>query len=237
MNEDRSQLGWIERTASLVFQAALPLALFLSVLRLTLTPAYVKMAYRAPEFPSDPYGFSLEQREGYALVSLDYLLNDAGIEFLGDREFEDGSPLFNQRELRHMRDVKSLTQFALKLWYGLLLLGAAAGAVRWRVSGVKALGRDVRSGAKATFALMGALALGLVLSFQTVFVGFHRIFFEGNTWLFLYSDTLIRLFPVRFWQQVFVFLALTTAILAGALLLIGRRWMVSSSGRDTHMQS
>lgn len=232
MNEEGGHIGWIERAASLVFRAALPLALFLSVLRLILTPAYVRAAYRVPDFPPDPYGFSLEERERYALISLEYLVNDAGIEFLGDREFEDGTALFNQRELRHMRDVKALTQFALKLWYGLLFLVAGAAGVRWRVSGGQGLGRDIRSGAKATFALMGALALGLVLSFQTVFVGFHRIFFEGNTWLFLYSDTLIRLFPVRFWQQVFVFLAFTTAMLAGVLLLVGRRWITASSSRE-----
>ncbi len=33
---------------------------------------------------------------------------------------------------------------------------------------------------------------------------FHGLFFNGNTWLFAYSDTLIRLFPIRFWEDTFL---------------------------------
>jgi uncharacterized membrane protein len=39
------------------------------------------------------------------------------------------------------------------------------------------------------------------------------LFFTGDSWLFLYSDTLIRLFPMRFWQDAFLF--------AGALDVLG----------------
>ena len=30
----------------------------------------------------------------------------------------------------------------------------------------------------------------------------HRLFFEGSTWIFPRSDTLIRLFPNRFWIDI-----------------------------------
>ncbi len=52
-------------------------------------------------------------------------------------------------------------------------------------------------------------------AFRSSLSGFHHLFFQGDTWLFLYSDTLIRLFPERFWQQVFAFLALATLGEAG----------------------
>jgi uncharacterized membrane protein len=52
--------------------------------------------------------------------------------------------------------------------------------------------------------LFGALA------FWQFFTLFHGLFFEGDSWLFLYSDTLIRLFPIRFWQDVFLAAALIT---------------------------
>jgi integral membrane protein (TIGR01906 family) len=58
--------------------------------------------------------------------------------------------------------------------------------------------------------LMLVLTIGLAFSFRYVFVGFHRIFFEGDTWLFQYSDTLIRLFPERFWRDAFVFVVVLT---------------------------
>ncbi len=48
--------------------------------------------------------------------------------------------------------------------------------------------------------------------FWKFFTLFHQVFFEGDSWLFLYSDTLIRLFPIRFWQD---------AVLAAAVISLG----------------
>jgi integral membrane protein (TIGR01906 family) len=70
---------------------------------------------------------------------------------------------------------------------------------------------------------MGALALTLVIAFSLLFVGFHRIFFEGDSWLFLHSDTLIRLFPERFWRDTFIFVIALTSLFAALIGLIARR--------------
>lgn len=62
--------------------------------------------------------------------------------------------------------------------------------------------------------------VGMVINpdvFNVFFVAFHSLFFEGNSWLFLFSDTLIRLFPVRFWQDAFL-LAAVIALGGGAAL-------------------
>ena len=54
-------------------------------------------------------------------------------------------------------------------------------------------------------AVIGVIAvIGIAINpniFFSFFAGFHSLFFEGDSWLFLYSDTLIRLFPIRFWQD------------------------------------
>lgn len=206
----------------LLTEILLPIAIFLSALRLLMTPAYVSAAYRVPGFPQDPYGFTLDDRLRWSGLSLEYLLNEAGIEFLGDLKFDDGAPVFNPRELRHMRDVKALSNSVLTVWtaslVGLGLLTAAAYALgSW-----SHFWAGIRRGARWTVLAMVALTGLLLLSFPLVFVGFHRIFFEGNSWLFLYSDTLIRLFPERFWQQVFAALVLLTLALAGASYSLGR---------------
>jgi integral membrane protein (TIGR01906 family) len=70
-------------------------------------------------------------------------------------------------------------------------------------------------------AVMGVLLVLIAAVFQFVFVGFHRMFFQGDSWLFLYSDTLIRLFPERFWLTAFV------AIVAGTIALACLLWLVS----------
>jgi uncharacterized membrane protein len=47
------------------------------------------------------------------------------------------------------------------------------------------------------------------------------LFFEGSTWLFPTSDTLIRLFPQQFWVDAFVLMfggALLEALVIGGLM-------------------
>jgi len=61
--------------------------------------------------------------------------------------------------------------------------------------------------------LVGAALAVVLVSFGVIFVAFHNVFFEPGTWTFFYSDTLIRLFPERFWRDVF--------LMVGALSLAG----------------
>jgi uncharacterized membrane protein len=44
-----------------------------------------------------------------------------------------------------------------------------------------------------------------------MFVAFHNVFFEAGTWQFLFSDTLIRLFPERFWRDTFIAVGVLSA--------------------------
>ncbi|MEW6568639.1 MAG: TIGR01906 family membrane protein [Chloroflexota bacterium] len=199
----------------------IPPTLVLTNVRLLMTPAFLQIEYRLPGFPDDPYGFTRQDRLRWAPIALEYLLNDAGREFLGDLRFDDGSPVYNERELRHMDDVKRLAQAALRFWLASLLVIAVSLLL---TRGVGAIGvwRALAGGGQLTLALMLALALGLAFSFSSVFVGFHRVFFEGDTWLFRYSDTLIRLFPERFWRDAFVFIAAATFAEAAGLWTLAR---------------
>src|SRR5688572_31322162 len=84
-----------------------PLTLIGIALRLLLTPLYYTVEYNMPYFPVDEYGFTKEDRLRWAPFAVKYLVNDADISYLGNLKFEDGSPLFNERELSHMEDRKS----------------------------------------------------------------------------------------------------------------------------------
>lgn len=195
-----------------------PLALLAAVLRFMLTPIFVQVEYRLPWFPPDPYGLSQAERLHWAPYALEYLLNDADVSFLGDLTFPDGSPLFNVRELSHMADVKRVTQNGLRLglfaWIVLIGLGIYA----WRTRRSAAFRRGLGWGARLMLA--SAVLLGVVgaVSFNFFFTAFHALFFEGDSWLFAYSDTLIRLFPIRFWQDAFLWVALL--VLAGCAALL-----------------
>ena len=58
----------------------------------------------------------------------------------------------------------------------------------------------------------------VLLSFGVFFVAFHNVFFDPGTWMFEFSDTLIRLFPERFWRDIFIYVGV---LAGGAGLLIG----------------
>ncbi|MGQ9586551.1 MAG: TIGR01906 family membrane protein [Anaerolineae bacterium] len=197
-----------------------PVALTLTAVRLLLTPAFLHLEYHMPNFPPDPYGFTLEDRLRWASLARDYLLNDADVSFLGDLRFGDGSSVYNARELRHLADTKQVVRGALRVWLGTLAALALLGVWAWRGGWGKEFRRGLWRGGWLTVTLVGAIVLVAILSFGPLFVLFHRIFFEGDTWLFNYSDTLIRLFPIRFWRDAFVLVG-GLAVAGGLALGLG----------------
>jgi integral membrane protein (TIGR01906 family) len=190
-----------------------PFFLILTGLRLLLTPVFPEIEYRMPAFPADEYGFTMQDRLHWSKIAVQYLVNSADITYLSALRFSDGTPVYNERELRHMIDVKRVVKGALNVWYtasGLLIL---LGLWAWRGKWWPAYRRGLRRGGWITLGIMGVILLFALISFWNFFVFFHKIFFQGDTWLFLFSDTLIRLFPLRFWQDVF--------LLEGVLVLGG----------------
>lgn len=210
------------RALAWVVTLLVPVVLTLSAVRLALTPAFVLFEYNTPGFPPDPYGFTLEDRLYWSQNALEYLLNDADISFLGDLRFEDGMRVYNERELRHMVDVKNAVRATLWVWYvslgALVALGLWAFAGGWRRGFLHGLWR----GGWLTVILILTVLVFVLLSFGVFFVVFHEVLFDPGTWTFLWSDTLIRLFPERFWRDVFLFVGGTT-LLGGLIFVLGFR--------------
>jgi integral membrane protein (TIGR01906 family) len=205
-----SVLGWLVTLLT-------PVVLVLTAVRLLMMPAFLSFEYNTPNFPADPYGFTQADRLYWSNIALDYLINDAGIEFLGDLRFDDGSPVYNARELGHMVDVKIALGNALQVWRislgALVLLAIWAWLGGWIDAYRHGLGRG---GWLTTIAIAGIILI-VLLSFGVFFVAFHNVFFEAGTWMFEFSDTLIRLFPERFWRDIFIYVGVLSG---GAGLLI-----------------
>ncbi|MEZ4666902.1 MAG: TIGR01906 family membrane protein [Anaerolineae bacterium] len=178
--------------------AAFPFFLILVSARLVMTPLFLSFEYTRSGFPSDPYGFSMQDRLDYAPYALQYLLNDTDIDFLGNLRFTDGKEMYNVRELQHMRDVKEVTQFAFTF---ALIIGfmAIVSVLALRQLAPRLLWQALFSGSMLTLALIASVVLIAITSWDTFFTTFHGLFFAGGTWQFAYSDTLIRLFPEQFW--------------------------------------
>jgi integral membrane protein (TIGR01906 family) len=184
-----------------------PVILLMTSVRILLNPALLEFEYLQKTFPADTYGFTIEDRLKWGNISVQYLLNDEELSFLGDQQFDDGTPLYNDRELSHMLDVKILVQQMIRAWYLLMILFIATAIYAWQADWMRNFLFSLKRGGWITLGLIGAILLLIVSSFNELFTGFHRIFFQGDTWLFLYSDSLIRLFPMRFWQDAFIWMA------------------------------
>lgn len=208
-----------------------PLALIGLAVRILLTPLFYTVEYNLPWFPADEYGFTKQDRLQWAKPSVAYLVNSAGISYLGDLQFEDGTPIYNERELKHMQDVKLVVQGFLRVWYAALAILGMLALLAWRYDLLSEYLNGLRRGGWWMIGLAGALGLiagaGILLNpniFWAFFSWFHTLFFEGDTWLFAYSDTLIRLFPIRFWQDA-VLWAAVIALGGGLALALGlKKW-------------
>lgn len=203
----------LRRLFSWIVTLLVPVALVLTAVRAMFTPAFLQFEYNSPGFPPDPFGFTTEERLHWAQYAVDYLVNNEDTSYLADLTFEDGTPLYNQRELRHMEDVLVVTQAAFTVWYVSLALLVVLGLAAWRLAELEAFRQGLVRGGWLTVILLGSIVLFVLVSFGVLFVAFHNIFFQAGTWMFEYSDTLIRLFPERFWRDIF--------ILVGALSLGG----------------
>ena len=203
---------------SILVTLLIPIFLMMLGVRILLTPAFPEVEYRMPGFPDDPYGFTQEERLKWSKIAIEYLVNDAGPEFLGDLTFDEGSPLYNEREVSHMVDVKVLVKFGLRLWlwatFLLVALGVWAKFGKWW----QAYLLGAMRGGWLTLILTISFGVFGAANFRFFFTKFHHLFFEGDTWLFYYSDTLIRLFPMRFWRDAFL---MEAVILVGGALWLG----------------
>lgn len=191
----------------------IPVFLVTSAVRLWGTPLYPQLEYNRPGFPPDPYGFTTQDRLKWSRYLFDYVWNDAGPSYLADLRFQDGQRVFNDREVSHMVDLKVLAQIMMKVWLGVVVILVGLGLWAWRGKWMSRYWQSIASGGWATVGFVFFILVAVAISFQTLFTDFHRIFFTGNSWVFEYSDTLIRLLPLPLWQDTF--------IVVGALTIIG----------------
>lgn len=208
-------LGW-----AVVF--LVPVVLVLTAVRLLMTHTYLRIAYRLPGVTEDPFGFTLEDRLRLAERSRQFIMQPLDISYLADLRFDDGRPMFNARELRHMQDVQQVTRTALAVWKiagGMLVLLTG---VLWAAGHPAVLRQALLRGSLLTIGFVALIGILSLVAFTSLFIAFHEIFFPPGTWTFNYSDTLIRLFPEGFWRNAFILVAALSTGMAGMLAGLAR---------------
>lgn len=211
----------------------LPIVIILLSARVMVNTWYPRFEYTKADFPPDSYGFTQADRLELGAVCINFLNAseppEEAIRMLVELRLPGtDQPLFNLYELSHMIDVKRLTDI---LWRVLLAAGIVV------VAGLAGLlvRRATRRDGYAALFVGGALTTGLLvvlialvlLSWRWFFIAFHDVFFAAGTWTFNWTDSLIRLFPDRFWFDAGVLLvggALAMAIMVAVVgFVLGRR--------------
>lgn len=134
----------------------------------------------------------------------------------------DCTYFYNDREVQHMVDVRLLTGQTLWVWGVALVLSLLAAGLLAYYQKFGFLRLGLLNGAVVTWVVLIGAVIFIAVGFNQFFTLFHRLLFTGDTWLFLWSDSLIRLFPLDFWFDAFLFVGVAT--LAEAALLAALAW-------------
>lgn len=185
------------RAVAILLTALFPLFLTLLWVRLAFTETFVEFLYHRVNLPPDPMPYEL--RLSIAKMGLRSVTSDAGME-----EFRN-SGLFNQREIKHMEDVKELLDFfflilyvGLPLWFlGLFSLRSS-----------KSVGKVLFFGSLLLEIFVLFVVFFSLTNYEWLFEAFHNLFFDPYSWRFREEDMLLRVYPMDFWYKATLYTAL-----------------------------
>jgi integral membrane protein (TIGR01906 family) len=207
---------------TVVVAVLVPVLLVTTALRIVANDWIVWFEYDHGAVPADRYGLTRDERGDLARLGLDSILpGGRGIALLEDATLPDGSAAFDRRELAHMQDVRDAVALAFTVQL-VALLGVLALllSLAWRPGTRRVVPRGVQIGSGATLGVAALLGAVMLLAWDSFFVRFHEMFFEGDTWQFSRTDTLLRLYPDEFWVGVAAWIAGITVALALLLFVL-----------------
>ena len=210
------------RVATALAIVAIPILLVTSSLRFAINAGGLY------EYGFDRYNISL--RTGIDRPELsrigeeirDYFNDNAELIDIDAVIYGEPQPLFTEREIIHMKDVKGLIHGVYMFqWITLGYLLAAVAAYAWlrRREAIPGVVRVGFWGGVVTLLVIGALGLGSVVGFEALFLKFHQLSFANDFWrLNPRIHNLIAMFPEPFFRDATLFVALMA--IGQALLLV-----------------
>jgi integral membrane protein (TIGR01906 family) len=226
----------------------IPVALTLTNVRLLMTPLFPEIEYNLPNFPPDRYGITKAERLYWAKRSIQYILGDPAVGPVEQWKFADSGLVpegfiapeesckyygndygprdctyfYNDREVKHMLDVRVIVVQVIGVWIVTAILALLAIGMLNFTGHTASLRLGLLNGAVLTWGILIFLVAFIAIGFNQFFTLFHQVFFAEGTWIFLWSDSFIRLFPLDFWFHAFLFVGVAT--LAQAALIAAIAW-------------
>ncbi len=135
------------------------------------------------------------------------------------------TPLFKERELLHMRDVRELFQstfFVQEIALALVVLYVAGVVITYRRAAIDRLARQVLVAGAAITVVLTLAAGAMLVGFHWLFTQFHLISFANDWWMLNpRTDRLVQMFPDGFWFDVAMGVGLLTLAEAILIALLG----------------
>ncbi len=206
---------------SWVIVVLMPFFIILTSLYVFMTPAFVQFEYSQPSFPPSER-FTPEARMYNSVQTVHYVWGQISLTDL------ENLRVYNEREIKHLVDVQNVARGAILFHAVSGLLIAVCLIVLARSRGTRFLAaRSLVSGAILTLVVIAAIGVFSVVDFESFFVTFHHIFFEGNSWLFEFTDSLIQFYPEPFWEAAAYGIALFVAVVSVLVGAVGWLWQRS----------
>ena len=170
--------------------------------------------YAKRDFPKDRYGLSDEYRKELAKLGLRAVLSDEAFEEFKKAKLPNGRYAFRPKEVKHMHDVKEFLKkffpavyIATFLWIlGILITRSPDYLILSGFFGI------------LTLTLLGIFVFA---NYNKAFELFHIIAFDPYSWRFKYTDTLLRIYPMKFWYEATKVVALMSFLISFLTLLLG----------------
>lgn len=222
-------MGLIPKAATVFFVISIPLLLITTNIR------WAASEVRVYEYSFDRY--DAEERTGIARSELDraaeelvaYFHNDEKTVDIRVEEDSQQVPLFNEREITHLADVKDLFRADFRLQEASLAFAFVfvVGVFIWaREASLRVLARAVLTASLITLGLLVVLGVGVLVGFDELFLRFHLVAFTNDLWkLNPNTDHLIQMFPRDFWFDVTMLVAGLTALEAIGLASVSAAYL------------
>ncbi|WP_457622425.1 TIGR01906 family membrane protein [Persephonella sp.] len=184
--------------------------------RLAFSEWFIDFEYSRKDFPKDRWGLPDDVRKDLAKLGLQAVLSDEGLEKFKKARLPNGNRAFRDKEIRHMEDVKNFlkyffpaTYLSFIVWFGCFILLKEE---RWKA---------VLHSGLFTIGLIITVGLISYINYDFVFTVFHDYVFGEYTWRFRLKDTLLRIYPMKFWFDGTFFVIALSFFISVSLTISG----------------
>ncbi len=204
----------------------MPILIITAAVRLLATDQYLAFEYNKAIFPPDPFGFTDHQRFILASTNIHYVRAHLPNDELSKQTL-NGIPVYSPREVSHMANVQAVFKSVLLVGQVVFILLVLIAFTLWQKGQRWILGSAMQWGGVLTSGIILFIGIFAVFARQSWFDTFHLFFFKPGSWLFSYSDTLIRLFPVEFWFDATLTISLLSLIGGLTIAFVGWQWQIA----------